>query len=236
MAAKKENLKESLKETKTRKKLQEVDETVETVDEPVVEENLVEEMTIDGENVGSLSTLDMLWNFKFQELDEWAKCAEHRDEVFLSEVRRFSKSVQRNQGNIKAIAEQFTKEFTEWEKTARDEFLMSTTLLQQFFPNRSYEEINAQFDQIQNSVVSLLSTPCQTISNFHNMENYLEMIDHSIDLRKKGRLQYIKNVKQAVNPLYEYQKGFVNMFATQFKELIFPLNKFMEETEEPTKS
>jgi hypothetical protein len=236
MAEKKDNLKESLKVPITRKKKQEVEETVESVDEPLQEEKEDKKITIDGEKEAPLSSLDIFWNSKFQELDEWAKCAEHRDEVFLSEVRRFSKSVQRNQGNIKAIVEQFTMEFTEWEKTAREEFLMSTTLLQQFFLYRSYEEMNAQCDQIQNSVLSLLSTPCQIISNSKNMENYLEMIDQSIVLRKKGRLQYIKTVKQAVNPLYEYQKGFVNLVTTQIKELIFPLNKYMEETVEPTKS
>jgi hypothetical protein len=229
MAEKKENLKESLKETKTRKKPQEVDE-------PVVEEKHVEEMMIDGENAASLSSLDLLWNSKFQELDEWAKSAEHRDEVFLSEVRRFSTNVQRNQENIKAIREQFTREFTEWEKTAREEILMSTTILQQFFPNRSYEEINAQFDQIQNSVVSLLSTPSQTISNCKNMEKYLEMLEQSIELRKKGRLQYINTVKQVVNPVFEYQKGFVNLFTTQIKDRIFPLYKYMEKAEEPSNS
>lgn len=232
MAAKKENLKESLKETNTRKK----NETVETVGEPLLEEEQVEEITVDGEHEASQSSLDLLWRNKFQELDEWAKSADHRDEIFLNEVRRFSESVQQNQGKIKAIAEQFIMELTEWEKTARDEFLMSTTILQQFFPNRSYEEMNAQFDQIQNSVLSLLSTPCQTIESFHAIEMYLEMINQSIELRKKGRLQYINTVKQAVNPLYEYQKGFVNLLTTQCKELIFPLNKYLEKTEELLKS
>lgn len=232
MTAKKENLKESLKETKTRKKLQQADETVESA----AAEDHVEEMTINGENESTQSSLDMLWNSKFQEFDEWAKCAEHRDEVFLSEVRRISNKLQQSQANLKAITEQFTKEVTQWEKTVRDEFLMSTTLLQQFFPNRSYEEINEQFDQIHNSLVSLLRTPSQTISTWKNMENYVEMIDQSIELRKKRRLQYFNSVKQAVNPLYGYQKGFVNMAATQFKELFFPLNKYMEETEEAPKS
>jgi len=44
-------------------------------------------------------------------------------------------------------------------------------------------------------------------------------------------LQYFKTVKQAGNPLCEFQKGFVNLFTTQFKEHIFPLNKYMEKTE-----
>jgi hypothetical protein len=236
MAAKKDNLKESLKETITRKKKQEVDETVETVNEQLLGEKQNEEITVDGDNESSLSSLDLLWRYAFDELDEWVKCTDHRDEVFLKEVRRFAESIQRNQENKKTIAEQFTKEFTEWEKTARDELLMSTTTLQHFFPIRSYEEINEKIDQIQKTVLSLLSTPCQTIANCQAIEKYPKMVEQYINLRKKGRLQYIKTVKQAGNPLYEYQKGFVNLLARQFKELIFPLNKYMEQTEEPTKS
>lgn len=233
MFEKKDNLKDSLKENTTRKKKQVVEETV---NEPLQEEKEDEKITIDGEKEASLSSLDMLWNFKYQELDEWAKCADQRDEVFLKEVRRFSKSVKRNQENLKAIAKQFSMEFTQWGKTARDEFLMSTTALQQFFPNRSYEEMNAQFDQIQNTVLSHISTPCQTIENYQNMENYLEIIDQSIEGRKRGRWQYINILKQAGNPLYEYQRGFVDLFASQFKDLIFPLNKHLEKTEEPANS
>ncbi|MGG3467393.1 hypothetical protein ABES02_07780 [Neobacillus pocheonensis] len=205
----------------------------------VKKENLkksTEEITVDVNNESSLSSLDLLWRYAFDELDEWAKCTDHRDEVFLNEVRRFAESIQRNQENKKAIAEQLTKEFTEWEKSARDELLMSTTTLQHFFPIRSYEEINAQIDQIQKTVLSLLSTPCQTIANYQQIEKYPEMFEQYINLRKKGRLQYIKMVKHAGNPLYEYQKGFVNLLATQFKDLIFPLNKYMEKTEELTKS
>lgn len=130
-----------MKETKTGKKKQEV---AETVDELLVEEEQNEDITVDGEKDASLSSLDLLWRYAFHELDQWDKCADRRDEFFLKEVKHFSESVKRNQGNIETIAEQFIKEFTEWEKTARDEFLMSTTILQQFFPNRSYEEINAQ--------------------------------------------------------------------------------------------
>jgi hypothetical protein len=208
MAAKKDNLKESLKEEKQG-----------------------EEINVEDENEASLSSLDLLGRYAIHELDEWAKCADHRDEVFFKELRRCSESVQRNQGNIKAIVEQFTKELTEWEKIARDEFLMSTTTLQHFFPIWSYEEMNAHFDQIQKTVLSLLSTPCQSMANCQAIEKYVEMIEQSIEVRKKGRLQYINTLKQAGNPLYEYQKGFVNLFAAQFKELIFPLNKYMEKTE-----
>jgi hypothetical protein len=198
---------------------------------PVEEEQLVE-----NEDMEQLSSLDVLWQHAFGEIDEWAKHAEFRDEVFLKEAKHFAESIKRNQGNVKDIAERFNKEFTEWERTAREEFLMSTTSLQHFFPIRSYEDINAQIDQIQKKTMSILSAPCQTLNNYLTMERYLEMIDQYIALRKKGRMQYIKMVKQAGNIIYESQRGFVNLFARQIKSVMFPLNKYLEKTEELSKS
>ncbi|MGG1679993.1 hypothetical protein ACIFOT_30385 [Neobacillus sp. NRS-1170] len=192
--------------------------------------------TKDNDNEISLSSLDLIWRQAFHELDEWVKRADNRDEALLKEVKQFTESVKRNQANLKTVAEQFTRELAEWEKTTRDEFLMSTTALQHFFPIQSYEEVNAQFDEIQKKAVSLLSTPCQTIGNSQAIGKYLEMIDQFIAFRKKGRRQYIKTLKQAGNLLYENQKGFVNLFARQIKALMFPLNKYMEKTEELTKS
>ncbi|MEH7073356.1 hypothetical protein [Neobacillus drentensis] len=200
------------------------------LEETLIKDIQDEEITVEGENEESLSSLDLLWKLAFHKLNEWAKCADHRDEVFY---RQFSESVKRNQGNIKAIAEQFTKEFTEWEKTAQDEFLMSTTTLQHFFPIWSYEEMNAQMDQIKKTVLSPLRTPYKTMVNSLAIEKYVEMMEHYM---KKGRLQYINTVKQAGNQLYGSQKEFVKLFTTPFKEIIFPLNKYMEKTKEPIKS
>jgi hypothetical protein len=148
----------------------------------------------------------------------------------------FAESIERNQENISAITEQFNKEIAEWEKTAREEFLMSTTSLQHFFPIKSYEEINAQIDQIQKGTMSILKKPCQAITNIQAIDKYLEVMDQYIALRKKGRMQYIKIVKQAGNLIYENQQGFVNLFAKQIKTLMFPLNKYMEKAEEIIKS
>lgn len=202
-----------------------------------IQTNLVEEeQSVENEDIDQLSSLDVLWQHAFGEIDEWAKHAEFRDEIFLKEAKHFAESIKRNQGNIKDIAERFNKEFAEWERTAREEFLMSTTSLQHFFPIRSYEDINAQIDQIQKKTISILSAPCQTLNNYLTMEKYLEMIDHYIALRKKGRMQYIKTVKQAGNLIYESQRGFVNLFASQIKTVMFPLNKYLEKTEELSKS
>lgn len=133
-------------------------------------------------------------------MDEWAKCGDHRDEVLLKQVRRFSG----NQGNKKAITEQLTKEVTEWEKNARDEFLMSTTTLHHFFPVRSYEEINAQMDQIQKTVLSLLRTPCQSIANSQATEKYVEMMEQYIEFRKKEEC----NISTLLNKLGIHSMNF----------------------------
>ncbi|MDR7236033.1 hypothetical protein [Neobacillus drentensis] len=247
MTDKNEIEKELVKETKSRKKKQEVEASHENevkkeldsgaVEEPVLETMIVEEKVIEKEaGEAQLSSLDTLWHNAFNELDEWAKRGDFRDEVFLKEAMFFADNIQRNQGNIKALAEKFNKEFTEWERTAREEFLMSTTSLQHFFPLRSYEEINAQINQIQKRTMSILHKPFQKITNYQAMDKYLEIIDQYIAVRKKSRNQYIKTVKQAGNLIYENQKGFVNLFAKQIKTLMFPLNKYMEKAEELTKS
>jgi hypothetical protein len=248
MTEKIESEKEQVKETKSRKKKQEIQpssetETAQVVEniegklvEPILETISKEEQADDSEeNDGPLSSLDILWHNAFRELDEWARRGNFRDDVFLKEAMSFAENIQRNQGNIKAISEKFNQEIAEWERTAREEFLMSTTSLQHFFPIRSYEEINAQIDQIQKRTMSILSTPCQVITDNQAMDKYIEIIDKYIALRKKGRKQYIKTVKQAGNLIYENQKGFVNLFARQIKTIIFPLNKYLEKTEKLTK-
>jgi len=249
MVGKKENEKDVVKETNTKKRVLEVETPQETEVKPKGEtmENKVEESVLESkpavekaaekeENEEQLSSLDLLWRHAFGELDEWAKRSDFRDEVFLKEAKLFAESVQRNQGNSIEIAAQFYQEFSSWEKTAREEFLMSTTSLQHFFPLKSYEDINAQIDQIQERTMTILATPCQMIASNLSMNKYLEMIDQYISIRKKGREQYINTVKQAGNLIYENQKGFVNLFARQIKTVMFPLNKYLEKTEEIIKS
>lgn len=180
--------------------------------------------------------LDILWSHAFRELEHWAKQADFRDEVFLKEASYFADSVKRNQENIIEVTEQFNKEFVSWEKTAREEFLMSTTTLQHFFPKRSYEEVNKQIDDIKNRMMTILNKPCQFIANNQVMDQYLNLIEQYIAFRQKGRKQYIKAIKQAGNLIYESQKGFIELFSVPIKAFVFPLNKYLENTEELTKS
>lgn len=205
------------------------------VENKEIEKEEVKELETD-ESEAHLSSLDTLWHLAFRELDEWAKLADFRDEVFLKQAQLFADGIQRNQDNIKVIAQQFNKDFTDWEKMAREEFLMSTTSLAHFFPLKSYEEINAQIDQIQKKIISILQTPCQTMVNYQAADKYLEMIDQYIAFRKKFRSQYLNALKQAGNLVYENQKGFVNLFMRQIKTFMFPLNKYLEKSEEAAKS
>jgi len=251
MADKKENEKDLVKETNIKKRVLEVEASQITKAEPVPKgeaiEKKAEEPVLESKPTAEkaaekevteeqLSSLDLLWRHAFGELNEWAKRSDFRDEVFLKEAKLFAESVQRNQGNAIEIAAQFYQEFSSWEKTTREELLMSTTSLQHFFPLKSYEDINAKMDQIQERTLTILATPCQWIAGNLSMDKYLELIDQYIALRKKGREQYIRTVKQAGNLIYENQKGFVNLFTSQIQTIMYPLNKYLEKTEELTKS
>ncbi|MCM3690125.1 hypothetical protein [Neobacillus niacini] len=201
--------------------------------EPILESKEQEPILVEEDQY---SSLDLLWNHAFRELDQWAKKADFRDDVFLKEAMYFAESIKRNQENIKSVREQFNKEFGNWERTAREEFLMSTTVLQHIFPKISYEDINQQIDQIQSRTASILNAPLQKVVNNQMMDQYLQMAEQYISLRKNARMQYIKTLKQAASLIYESQKGFVNLLTGQLKTVIFPLNKYMEPAEEVTKS
>jgi hypothetical protein len=224
-----EKKEESLKTTKRRR------DTVEntSVENETIEVELPE--ATESKEQEQFSSLDILWKHAFSEIDQWAKHADYRDDVFLKEAMCFAESIQRNQDNIKSVREQFNKEFVNWERTAREEFLMSTTVLQHIFPKRSYEDINEQIDQIQKRTASILSTPLQMVVNNQMMDQYFDMIEKYIAVRRKGRKQYIKTLKQAASLIYEGQKGFVGLLTGQLKSFMFPLNKYMEKAEEVTK-
>jgi hypothetical protein len=212
-------------------------EVIETeVTEPILESK-EQESIIEGEDVQEqFSSLDLLWNHEFRELDQWEKKADFRDDVFLKEAMYLAESIKRNQENIKSVREQFNKEFGNWERTAREEFLMSTTVLQHILPKKSYEDINLQIDQIQSRTASILNAPLQMVVNNQMMDQYLHMVEQYIALRKNARMQYTKTLKQAASLIYEGQKGFVNLLTGQLKTFIFPLNKYMEQAEEVIKS
>jgi hypothetical protein len=201
--------------------------------EPTIEKEIPEAAmeSQEEEKEVQISSLELLWKHALGELDEWSNRADYRDEIFLKAAKDYSKAIKRNRDNIKAISEQFAKEMAEWERTAREEILMSTTTIQHFVPVRSYEEINQMFDNLQSKASSILYAPFRAVAGNEPTEKAIEMIEQYIALRKESRLQYIRNVKQTAGQIYENQKVFVNLFSNQIKAVLFPFNKYLEKTE-----
>lgn len=196
----------------------------------------VENQEVEVSQEEQLSSYELMWKAAFAELDSWAERLDYRDEVFLTATKTYVEAVKRNQENIKAVTEQFNKELREWEKGAREELLMTTTTIQHFFPVKSYEDINHVVDDIQKRTYSLLTTPIRSLTGGKALDKYLETVEQYIAFRKKGREKYIDSVKKTSNVLYENQKIFINLFAKQVKTALFPLQQYMKNVTETTKS
>lgn len=182
-----------------------------------------------------LSSLDLIWKIGMDEVDSWADRFNKVDDIFLASVYNFVERVKRNQGNFQEITEQFSKELKTWEKTAREELLVTTTALQHFFPVKSYEEINQIIDDIQKKTSSLLLTPVKSLGSGQALDKYAAAVEQYLSLRKNAREKYFESVKKTTNILYENQKLFVNLFTKQMKSAIFPFQKYMKNATETTK-
>lgn len=185
-----------------------------------------------------LSSLDMLWKLGFDELDAWKERFNKRDDRFLEAVRNYVEKVKQDQENVINIAAQLSMELKEWEKTAREELLVTTTPLQYFFPVKSYEEINKVIDDIQNKTAHLLLTPATAITTgqLQALDKYVETVEQFVSFRKNAREKYIESVKRTTNVVYENQKLFVNLFTKQVKTAMAPFQKYMKSASELTKS
>ena len=183
------------------------------------------------------SSLDLLWKLGFNELDAWEDRLNKRDTLFLEAVRNYVEQLKQNQENAITISAQFGMELKEWEKGAREELLMTTTPLQQFFPVKSYEEINKVVEDIQNKTAHLLLTPTQALitGQLDALDKYVETVEQYIAYRKNGREKYIESVKKTSNVLYENQKVFVNMFAKQVKSAMLPFQSYMKNATDQSK-
>lgn len=183
-----------------------------------------------------LSSLELIWKLGFDELDAWAERYNKRDELFLEAVKNYVETIKRNQENVKAVSEQFSQELKAWEKSAREELLVTTTTLQHFFPVKSYENINEVVDDIQTKTTSILLTPFRSVNSSQALDKYLETVEKYLAVRKSGREKYIESVKKTTNIVYENQKVFVDLFSKQVKSALFPFQKYMKNAVEPTKS
>jgi hypothetical protein len=194
-----------------------------------------QETEVEGEK--DLTSLDLLWKLGFNELDAWAERFNKRDALFLDAVKNYVEKLKQNQENAITVAAQFGMELKEWEKTAREELLMTTTSLQNFVPVKSYEEINKVVDDIQNKTAHLLLTPTQALitGQLEALDKYVETVEQYIAYRKNGREKYIESVKKTTNVLYENQKVFVDMLAKQVKTAILPFQNYMKNPTDQSK-
>ncbi|PGY11030.1 hypothetical protein [Bacillus sp. AFS031507] len=193
-----------------------------------------QETVVDGEK--DLTSLDLVWKLGFNELDAWAERFNKQDELFLETVKNYVEKLKQNQENAITIAVQFGMELKKWEKAAREELLVTTTSLQNFFPVKSYEEINQVVDDIQNKTANLLLTPTQALitGQLEALDKYVETVEQYIAYRKNGREKYIESVKKTSNVLFENQKVFVNMLTKQVKTAMLPFQNYMKDvTEQP---
>ncbi|SMQ68747.1 hypothetical protein SAMN05444673_1712 [Bacillus sp. OV166] len=193
-----------------------------------------QETVVDGEK--DLTSLDLVWKLGFNELDAWAERFNKQDELFLETVKNYVEKLKQNQENAITIAAQFGMELKKWEKAAREELLVTTTSLQNFFPVKSYEEINQVVDDIQNKTANLLLTPTQALitGQLEALDKYVETVEQYIAYRKNGREKYIESVKKTSNVLFENQKVFVNMLTKQVKTAMLPFQNYMKDvTEQP---
>jgi hypothetical protein len=215
---------------------EELEERLEKAAQQVLEANKKMELKEEREQQEQpLSSLDLIWKSAFEELDGWAKRADYRDEVLLTAVNHYVDSVKRNRENLKAVTQQFNKELADWERSTREELLMSTTAIQHVLPIKSYEEINSVFNRIQKSTSDILKTPYRLVGSEQAADKYAAMVKQYVELRKKGRQEYVRSVKQTANLVYENQKIFVNLFSKQITS-IFPFNKYLEKNEDLVKS
>ncbi|MCM3114218.1 hypothetical protein M3610_02785 [Neobacillus sp. MER 74] len=196
-----------------------------------------ENQKVEVEEEQNASSLDLLWKLGFNELDAWENRLNKRDTLFLEAVKNYVEMLKQNQENALTVSTQFGVELKEWEEPVREELLMTTTPLQQFFPVKSYEEINKVVEDIQTKTAHLLLTPTKALltGQLNSLDKYVETVEQYIAYRKNGREKYIESVKKTSNVLYENQKVFVNMFSKQVKSAIMPFQNYMKDSTNQSK-
>lgn len=182
----------------------------------------------------SNSSLDLLWDQAFEQLDAWVERTEFREEVLLQSVLQFAENVKRNHKNSKELSEQFSKELHHWEKISREELLNATTVLQYFFPVKSYEEINKQLDDVQNNTVKLTSGA--NLLNGEHVDNFVSVLKDHVEFRQNNRYLYVENMKQTASIIQNKQRDFLKIMNNQMKNVFFPFHTYMEGLNESIKS
>lgn len=192
-------------------------------------------MTEKIESAKSSSSLDLLWDQAFRELDAWANRAKYRDEVLLQSAEQLVEGYKRGQKNLQELVEQFSKEFQEWERKSKEELITATASLQYIFPLKSFEEINHQLDSLQNKTSSLISSTFHNFVNPDYANNFKACIEQYVDFRHSNRTLFVENVKNTAALIRDNQKVFVDILSNQVKYIFFPFQKYLQRSEEMIK-
>ncbi|PGY12994.1 hypothetical protein [Bacillus sp. AFS031507] len=183
----------------------------------------------------NVSSLELLWNQEFQNLDAWVERENIREDNLLKTAKLFAENAKRNQSNLKELVNQFSKELSDWEKTSREELLTATINLQTFLPIKSYEEINDELDNLHNKSSEFITSPLTKFENSKYVDQYVAAIEKYIDFRRNNRNWYIKNVKETASIIQTNQYNFFKIITKQVRNVFLPFNRYIEQSNEITK-
>jgi hypothetical protein len=171
--------------------------------------------------------IDQLWNQSIQMIDDWDEGEYFREEVLLQSSIQLAESVKQNQKNVNELINQITKELFEWEEMSREQLLTSTTGLHNLFLLNSFKEINNQVDHIKNLSSELLTSPLNNLLKGDYSDTIINKLDKYIEQRRNYRNLYVKNIKETFSIIQKNQRTFRNFLTNPFKNVFFPLNKYM---------
>ncbi|MEH7014732.1 hypothetical protein V7087_28640, partial [Neobacillus niacini] len=139
----------------------------------------------------NVSSIELLWNQAFINLDSWVEREEVREDHFLQSAKNLAENVKKNQTNFKELSKQFSRDLFELENKSREELLLATISLQSLFPIKSNEQINNQLDYLKNKTAELVSKPFDHIGNGKFVENYVSVVKKYIEFRRNNRNLYV---------------------------------------------
>ncbi|MBO0962311.1 hypothetical protein J1P26_21650 [Neobacillus sp. MM2021_6] len=169
--------------------------------------------------------LELLWDQTFQQVDSWVQQAEFHEDILLQYATNFAEKVKRNDKNSKELTEHLSEKVREWEKASREELLTTTTALKNLFPTKSYEEINKQFDDIQNKTAEFTLTPFTYLANGEQVDKVVHALEQYVEFRRTNRNLFVKNVKEAASIIRENQNVLLDLMTKQVKNIFFPFQQ-----------
>jgi len=182
----------------------------------------------------NVSSVELLWNQAFINLDSWVEREEVREDHFLQSAKNLAENVKKNQTNFKELSKQFSKELFELENKSKEELLLATISLRNLFPIKSNEEINKQLGYLKNKTTELVSKPFDQMENAKFVENYVSLVEKYIEFKRNNRNLYVSNVKETALNIQANQCALLNLITKSVRNVMFPFNKFIERSNEVT--